>query len=388
MPVFAQWTQVNSGTYDKLWVVDFADETNAVIGSSDANGTFLMSEDQGNTWANYNTGTAYRFYDIDMLDVNIGFACGYAVFMTTLDGGENWEFAELAGTTFIQSLDFINESMGWIVGFQGMIMKTDDGGESWETQNTGVPHDVWEVEAINENVIFAAGRNTVTEKGMFFKTTDGGQNWETEEISDMLMSVACIDDQKWFAGGENGKLFSTLDAGESWSSQIIKPATNVMEVKFVDENNGFLMCYDDDNPYSPNSYIYKTIDAGQTWELSHQTNGQKLYSIAFTSPNNGLACGADGKIWLYNVPTNIEEAKHENFQIYPNPSNGVFTIQNPTSLEDLSGLEISDITGKAIYNLTPGHSPVQIDLSNYPKGVYFLKIETNNQYFTQKIVIQ
>ncbi|OYT17638.1 MAG: hypothetical protein B7C24_01650 [Bacteroidetes bacterium 4572_77] len=385
IPTFAQWTSVNSGTFDRLWVVDFASETNAVIGSSDANGTFLISKDQGDTWINYNTESSYRFYDIDMLNADIGFGCGFAVFMTTEDGGENWAFTELAGTTFIQSLNFINKDTGWIVGFQGLIKRTDNGGESWETQNTGVPHDVWEIEAVNENVVFAVGRNTVTEKGMFFKTANGGLNWETEEIPDMLMSAACVDDQKWYAGGENGKLFYTDDAGENWTSQIIKPATDVMEVKFVDQNNGFLMCYDDDDPYSPNSYIYKTTDAGQTWELSHQTNSQKLYSIAFTSPNAGLACGADGKIWRYNVSTNMEEIQNQDILIYPNPSTGIINI-NQRGLEKILSYEILNIAGNTIHQsefLSP-NSQFKIN----KKGVYLLKIQTENQTLTETIIIQ
>ena len=382
---FAQWCPINSGTSDRLWVVDFANETNAVIGSSDANGTFLISDDAGENWTNHNTGEEYRFYDIDMLDENIGRACGYGVFMTTENGGENWTFTEVAETSFIQSLDFIDENTGWIVGFQGMIMKTIDAGENWTTQTTGVPHDIWEVQAVNENLIFAAGRNTVTEKGMFFITTNGGENWVTEEIPDKLMSVACINENKWFAGGEQGKLYYTENAGETWTNEIIKLGTDIMEIKFIDQNNGFLMCYDDDDPYSPNSYIYKTTDGGQNWELSYQADSQKIYSIAFSSPYHGIACGSEGRIWLYDEePQSIQDNKNKQISIYPNPSTGTFTITN-NELK-ITNIQITDITGKIIHKQQSVIPNSQFAI--HKNGIYFITIKTENQILTEKIIIQ
>ena len=390
--LFAQWTQAMSGTYDRLWVVDFADETNAVIGSSDNNGTFLISDDEGFTWDNTNTGTEYRFYDIDMLNSNQGFGCGFAVFMTTNDGGENWVFSEIAGTTFIQNLDFINQDTGWIVGFQGMIKRTNDGGENWETQTTGVPHDIWEIQAINNDVIFAAGRNVVTEKGMFFKTTDGGLNWETEEIPNMLMSVACIDDQKWFAGGERGRLYQTVDGGENWDYITIKSQTDIMEIKFLDENYGFLMCYDDDDPYSPNSYIYQTTNGGTTWELSHQTSSKKLYSIAFSSKNHGIACGSDGFILVYDVDTNVEIDENMEMNIFPNPNNGIFTIKNISNFSNVSSLIITNISGQIVKQnqIFPSQysGGYDVDLQSLPKGIYFVNLQSENRIYSQKIVVQ
>ncbi len=381
---FAQWTQKTSNTSDRLWVADFASETNAVIGSSDNNGTFLISEDEGDSWTNFNTGEEYRFYDIDMVDANIGRACGYGVFMATENGGKNWTFTEVAGTTFIQSLDFIDEDTGWIVGFQGMIMKTTNAGEDWTTQTTGVPHDIWEVQAINKNLIFAAGRNTATEKGMFFITTNGGEDWQTEEILDQLTSVGCIDESKWFAGGENGKLFYTDDAGETWTNKVIKSGTDIMEIKFLDQNNGFLMCYDSDDPYSPNSYIYKTEDGGENWELSFQTNSKKLYSIAFSSLFHGIACGADGVIYMYDdEPAQISECQ-EFFKIYPNPTNGLINIEFADN--EIQQIKISDLTGKTIIEKTNIQQNETIDLSSFASGIYIIKIRKNNEIFTTKIV--
>jgi len=72
--------------------------------------------------------------------------------------------------------------------------------------------------------------------------------------------------------------------------------------------------------------------------------------------------------------------------IYPNPTTGIFTI---TSTEKISSIRITNIIGQEIYHLTIqpfNHST--IDLSTHPKGIYFLKVISEGNIYTQKIIIQ
>ena len=98
----------------------------------------------------------------------------------------------------------------------------------------------------------------------------------------------------------------------------------------------------------------------------------------------------------YGSSTKIEESKPSGIRIYPNPSNGVFTIQNLPSSQNMLGLEITDITGKII--LTMEHAPLQnisslqIDFSTMGyaplQGIYFLKIHSENKCSITKIIIK
>ena len=88
--------------------------------------------------------------------------------------------------------------------------------------------------------------------------------------------------------------------------------------------------------------------------------------------------------------------------IYPNPSNGIFTIETPNSpaRAGLLGLEITDITGKTILTVeaqehAPVPVPLQIDISRATEhaplplqGIYFIKIITKNNIFAEKFIIQ
>jgi hypothetical protein len=82
---------------------------------------------------------------------------------------------------------------------------------------------------------------------------------------------------------------------------------------------------------------------------------------------------------LVNISTDIEHK----LSIYPNPSNGIFTIK---SNYKLLGLKIKNIAGKTIYSRE--HVPSHIDLTNRHKGVYFMKIKTEDSTYSEIIIIQ
>jgi hypothetical protein len=107
--------------------------------------------------------------------------------------------------------------------------------------------------------------------------------------------------------------------------------------------------------------------------------------------------------------TNINELYAENnFVIYPNPSEGKFTITNNGTI---NSIEVYNYLGEKVYgeefstkpSLNQGiasrslprffrgsqHQIVnEIDLSGFPKGIYFVKINSRQNIKTEKIVIQ
>ncbi len=70
-----------------------------------------------------------------------------------------------------------------------------------------------------------------------------------------------------------------------------------------------------------------------------------------------------------------------NVVIYPNPNNGIFTI----SLPDNATVVITDIAGSIIYKSLIINS-LQIDISNQPAGIYFIKITSENSNIIKKII--
>jgi hypothetical protein len=84
----------------------------------------------------------------------------------------------------------------------------------------------------------------------------------------------------------------------------------------------------------------------------------------------------------FPVVTQTSDIKQYMPVIFPNPTEGQFRIQN-YGLE-ITNIEITDISGK----VSKSFSISQIDISDYPCGIYFLKITTDEGVFTKKIIKQ
>ena|SRR3990172_11664508 len=71
-----------------------------------------------------------------------------------------------------------------------------------------------------------------------------------------------------------------------------------------------------------------------------------------------------------------------NISVFPNPSNGIFTLQ---SAEEITSVEIYNVLGEKVWS---GSEQIEIDLSAQSKGIYFVKVLSTDKVSTQKIVIE
>ena len=74
-----------------------------------------------------------------------------------------------------------------------------------------------------------------------------------------------------------------------------------------------------------------------------------------------------------------------NISIYPNPSNEMITINNLNN--NIVSLSIADIVGKIFYTSNNPSQSLELNISNYAKGFYFLTVYAdNNQSKTFKFI--
>jgi hypothetical protein len=104
--------------------------------------------------------------------------------------------------------------------------------------------------------------------------------------------------------------------------------------------------------------------------------------------------GKDGwyidEIVVYNcasaLSVNSYDYLNKNIRILKNPSSGIFNIK----MENISEFkyDVYDITGKSLINkVNIENNSFQIDLSNYSKGLYFLKVYSNSGSVTKKLIL-
>ena len=78
----------------------------------------------------------------------------------------------------------------------------------------------------------------------------------------------------------------------------------------------------------------------------------------------------------------VETHERNNACIYPNPATNELNIP----LNDVTRVEIYDLLGKLM--LSEANPDARIDISSLPTGAYFVKITTENDCFTEKIIKQ
>jgi PKD repeat protein len=91
---------------------------------------------------------------------------------------------------------------------------------------------------------------------------------------------------------------------------------------------------------------------------------------------------------LNAVNNNVNSGNY--IQIYPNPSNGVFTVNTNLAATENVSISITNLLGQelsTVYKGISGKGIFNVDLSNQPAGVYLLQLETNSQKITRQIVI-
>lgn len=100
-------------------------------------------------------------------------------------------------------------------------------------------------------------------------------------------------------------------------------------------------------------------------------------------------------LWVDDVsvtlPTGTNEAfaPEQEIEIFPNPSNGVFTVQSQTLNSEDQFIEVYNLLGSKIHTSPKSKlSAYTVDLSHQPKGVYFVKVYSGEKSTTRKIIVQ
>jgi len=134
-------------------------------------------------------------------------------------------------------------------------------------------------------------------------------------------------------------------------------------------------------------YIYKKDGSNQSFALSD------IRKLTFSIDAIDIRQKNDyqNRVYIDNITymsfkpssINILESKKDNISIYPNPVINNLTIKNEEVIDEL---KIFDVQGKMQLHLSPKSEIIDIDMSLFPAGVYFLQIVSHNKVNTSKII--
>lgn len=81
----------------------------------------------------------------------------------------------------------------------------------------------------------------------------------------------------------------------------------------------------------------------------------------------------------------LSETKTTQIQVYPNPGNGELTVKNSGS--EIQRIELVDLSGKLVYTkgIESNNHEVVLDISGLKKGLYLMKVQTQNGFKTIRV---
>ncbi len=174
---------------------------------------------------------------------------------------------------------------------------------------------------------------------------------------------------------------TTLQAQDEGYEGVLVKVSNA-ECTNADAGNGMFEVNDGSGVLFVDDVIFAfTPTAGENYDII----GLGHYSF---SERKILPRSADD----IQVSTGIDTPKGiVSLNIYPNPSNGLFTLEMNTAKAGTFNVEIINISGQVIYTKQinqDGFYQDQINISNEAKGIYYIRIMDGNQAKVSKIMIQ
>jgi len=187
----------------------------------------------------------------------------------------------------------------------------------------------------------------------------------------------------------------------SYVDQFGCSSTDAMMVDVVEEpqaqfsyNNQYYTVAFSDMSADADSYLWVFGD-GDSSTIANPTHiypGPNRYRVQMFVMND---CGMDVYEDVINIgalPGFAENLEVGEFNVFPNPNTGNFTITMNASAEDYN-IEVMNLEGKVVFNTNlenaiPGINEVEVSLNEVSTGVYFVRVTGENGAKVQKINVQ
>lgn len=251
-------------------------------------------------WVKRNTNSFAWFKDIFFLDQTKGWLVGTdGVLLTTVDGGTTWvQQKKFTNDAFLQ-VYFIDQNNGWLLcersvfsrGQNSMsyLRRTSDGGRTWEK----VEFEDGGRERITRLLFNTFGVTTAFgERGVFYRLQQDGISWKKSQsaMHYLLLDGAFSDEMTGAIVGAGGTIMFTEDGGLTWEKATLVGDldTRFNAVFFAGTKGAWAV--------GSKGRIFRSNGGGRLWRQTGSGPNVNLTDVYFTSERSGWAVGDNGVI--------------------------------------------------------------------------------------------
>ncbi len=208
------WIKIDSGTTESLNDISFRNSNRVyVVGNS---GTFLVSDDGGNTWKKHETFSSEADLTVISWVNEVVYVAGQDSVFVSKDGGNSFQDIGEAVEGRILDMTY-NTGAFWAVGEKGIVWKGTIDGDlesfdplktKWEKVDLGIIADL-------NGLSFSFSRGLIVgDGGTVLETTDGGKTFENVgKTTDDLKTI----DSDVFAGPQSLFYYGGIDGAPAYA---------------------------------------------------------------------------------------------------------------------------------------------------------------------------
>lgn len=240
-----------------------------------------------------------------------------------------------------------------------------------------------------------------TTNGRFFYSEDGGETFEqnveflagSHYLYGAAIHPSAVDENTIYYGGSgynNPGVYVSKDNGFTFVDMAVGlPSTMVFELD-GNEDDSQIFAATEAGPYVFNQDDQKWYDLA-----TDCTPYQTYWSVEYLEETQTARFGTYGRgIWdlaiSFPVANKNPLLTQKDINVFPNPTNGLVTLELPDEMQDDAQLQIIALDGKVVESriIRAGESIRELDLGHLAKGTYQLTISTATTRYGQKVVVQ